>query len=409
MARSVWRASGITAIVSAIVTPVSCCGCECGVFDASLHLTVAVGDVTFSTSTIRTGLRSIRCNAVANQAIVTVRDSAANGARVGRSFAYFETLPAINQTIIGSNGSTGGVRFQASDSSLYCHSSGSGLGSTGIPVMTGRWYCIDWSLGSSSLVKAAIDGIQLPTVAASGIVGGQISHGWIDGSATAVSYFEDFVMSATAADYPIGSGYVDCLLTSTDGTHNIAGTGDFQRGNTGTDILNATTTAWQLIDDRPLPSGAVDQADNQRAVAPVNATDYVECLFSPVSDARPLLVPPRAVDVMLAHHQIATGTGSMDVLLNDNGTTDAVLTLSGTAGVVTYRYARKHYALAPTGGGWTLNSGAGNLRNLRVRFRSADANPDQCLDAIMIEAEFPDYKPRPPLNLQQAVNRASTF
>lgn len=280
--------------------------------------------------------------------------------------------------------------------------------------MTGGWHLIniawDGSGGGGGNTSWWVDGQFIE----SAVVGGAFTWdtfriGAFTGVPTYTAFYDDLALSYTLADHPYGDGFINAFVPTSDGTHVITGTGDFQRGNTGTDILNATTTAWQLIDDVPLPSGAVTEADCWRAVAPVNGTDYPEAIFGPASGVPTPILPPRAVEVILAYHQIATGAGSMDVGLNDNGTVDLALSLSGAAGVVTYRYARKHYALAPTGGAWTLKSGAGNFSNLRVRFRSADANPDQCLDAIMIEAEFPYYKPRTPLNIQQSVNRASTF
>jgi hypothetical protein len=336
-----------------------------------------------------------------------------------RGYIRFATLPNVNCWISRFGSPEVGLAFRVSDSSLYCASGSNtdslSFGATGYPITTGQWYRVDenYKGTATTTFDAMINDTPLGQV--SGFTAIASSAGFViiyNGAATITAdmFVDDMVISQTAADYPIGHGYGHPFVYTADGTHNIAGTGDFQRGNTGTDILNATTTAWQLCDDVPLPSGTVDEADNQRAVAPPNATDYVECIFGPASGIpTPNRRPPQAVDVVLAHHQISNVTGSMRVALNDNGTVNDVLTITTLAGVVTYRYARKQYALAPTGGAWTLATGAGNFLNLRGRFFSADAAPDQCLDAIMIEADFPYYKPRPPLNLQQAVNRASTF
>lgn len=378
------------------------CGFECGQFSAG-HPTSSNGSPAFNTSIVRSGTRSMRCDATSARTTVTIAIGTINPC-VGRVYVYFGTLPASDTDIVGAPASVWQIAYKTADQKLYCWNTNAGYGASGVSVTTGRWYRLDWSTTTTAML-AAVEGQALGGITDTGVNTTGVSLGGSSGD----MYFDDFIGSQTSADYPIGPGYVNHFVPTSDGTHNIAGTGDFQRGNTGTDILNATTTAWQLIDDVPLPSGAVDEADNQRAVAPVNATDYPECVFGPASGISTPTFAPRAVEVILAHHQIGTGAGSFDVQLNDNGTTDNIISVVGAAGVTTYRYARKHYATPPTGGAWKVTSGAGNFNNLRSRFRCGDANPDACLDAIMIEAEFPEYKPRPPLHIQQAVNRASTY
>src|SRR5262249_34270136 len=92
---------------------------------------------------------------------------------------------------------------------------------------------------------------------------------------------DDVLASVTSGDYPIGDGYVNHFVPTSDGTHNVAGTGDFQRTLTGTDILNSTTTAFQLVDEVPLDSGT--PTDFINLIAPPNATDYVEVVYGPAS------------------------------------------------------------------------------------------------------------------------------
>jgi hypothetical protein len=187
------------------------------------------------------------------------------------------------------------------------------------------------------------------------------------------------------------------FVPTSDGTHNIAGAADFERTLTGTDILNATTTAYQLVDDVPLESGA--SVDWINMVAPPNATDYVECIFGPASGISTPTAGPRAVEVIAGIHQAGTGTGNMEIRMNDNGTNNVLYTATAVAGISNVAYKRKHYGTnIANGGAWTI-SGAGNFNNLRVRFGSpaaVDANPDQYFDCIMIEAEFAEVSGRIP-------------
>lgn len=359
-----------------------------------MHWTIASGSPAFVTTPVNNGARALRCNA-AGAAVVAGCVVGIQTVNTDRLYIRFATsLPSGNTFVAyhASGATNSGIYFQSSDSKLYARS-GTTNGSTGVTVTTGVWYRIDLRVDQTNTAAVVVDG-QVDGTALGQVTNnvGATSAGLLIGVQAAVTadiYFDDVVISATSADYPIGAGYVNHFVPTSDGTHNIAGTGDFQRGNTAVDILNSTTTAFQLIDDVPLPSGTVDEADDQRAVAPANpTTDYVECVFGPAPTISTPTVAPRAVEVILAHHQIATQNGQMQVLLNDNGTTNTVFDTGVAAGVTTYRYARKHYATAPTGGAWTVSAGAGNFNNVRCRFLGPDAAPDQCLDAIMIEAEF---------------------
>ncbi len=397
-----------------MATPVFCCGFECGVDTA--HWTLS-GLASFDTSLKRNGARSLRINPSASVAYAQATISGSPNILVIKFYVYFTSFPTtqadvLNVVYVGGNS---GVAY-FTDNSLRTVKSGTSTGS-GVVITTGQWYRVDYRMDISSnpqLQDLQVDGVAA-TQQSNAVAGSTISTMTFcntAGSETMDMYIDDVIYSHTLGDYPLGAGKVEHFVPTADGTHNIAGGGDFQRGNTAVDILNATTTAFQLVDDVPLPSGAVDQADCWRGVAPANAaTDYVEGLFGPASGISTPVNAPRAVEVILAHHQIATTVGQMVVRLNDNGTTDNVFDTGAAAGVTTYRYARKHYAAGPAGA-WVIGGGGnGDFTDLRCRFLAPDANPDQCLDAIMIEAEFAEIASTPNkiIQVKQAVNRAAAY
>lgn len=402
-----------------MATPVFCCGFECGVSGAHWTLDAAA---SFSTSTTRSAARALRVNAAAAVSQVLGPTLSSSAFFVARFYIRFATLPNVNCVLFGVTSTNEyGLVFKQSDSKLYAGRGAAAtvtFGATGATVTTGVWYRIDLKIDVSNnprLVDVSVDGValgQFSVGVASGTYTVPFAGATNNAAPTADVFFDDVIVSQTLADYPLGPGKVDTFTTTGDGAHNIAGGGDFQRGNTAVDILNATTTAWQLVDDVPLPSGAVAEADCWRGVAPANAaTDYVEGLFGPAPGISTPTVAPRAVEVILAHHQIATTVGQMVVRLNDNGTTDNVFDTGAAAGVTTYRYARKHYAAGPAGA-WVIGGGGGgDFTDLRVRFLAPDANPDQCLDAIMIEAEFQEIAviPNKIYQVNQAVNRAANY
>lgn len=389
------------------MTPVFCCGFECGQIGSGSgngqHWNNnGTANNSFDTTIKRTGTRSLRINPTASQGSV-INQLFSSQIFVVRFYVYFATIPNSDCTIFTTYAvsNRAGIVFKSADNSLYpgFYNSGFLFGSQGLAITSARWYQIDLLINTSAnpwTVDLKIDGIPLAqaTQASTAVAHTTMNLGVISATTTADIYYDDFICSNTSADYPIGNGSVQTFIPTSDGTHNVAGTGDFQRTLTGTDILNATTTAFQLIDDVPLESGA--SVDWINMVAPPNATDYVECIFGPAPNIMIPVFAPRAVEVIAGIHQAGTGTGNMEIRINDNGTTDAMYSATTVAGTTTVTYKRKHYATAITGGAWKITSGAGNFNNLRVRFGSpatVDANPDQYLDCIMVEAEFPEDPP----------------
>lgn len=394
------------------MTPVLCCGFECGV--AGTHGATVGWTLNntgaFSTTQKRTGARALRANPSAST-------NAYHGANVVlassnkwilRVYVYFDvSLPNQDTLIIGTN-STGipGAWFKASDSKIYAGYNSSGLqaGASGVSVTTGQWYRIDVAVDSSAnpwTIDVQVNGTACgqKTNAATAALATLISCALINPitALTADVYWDDVIMSNAVADYPIGAGHVHHFVPTSDGTHNVAGTGDFQRGDTGVDILNATTTAYQLVDDIPLPSGTVVQADCIRAVAPPNDSDYVQVLMGPAPDVPTPTSAPRWVEWLVVTHQIGTQTGASTTRLQDPsnmGNLGEILAANSGSGVTTYQYTRATLNGDPPGTAtsWNIGPGdiSGNFLRSFINFYAADAAPDQCLDAVMAEAEFVD-------------------
>lgn len=374
-------------------TSVFCCGFEEGVFGP--HWTAGASVPTFETSSPISGLRSLRCTVTAGQTNRNAVSVASFGAGliVARFRVRFTSLPSVGGSLLHLAGNTGtGVLMTGGLISAQANNFSQG---PAVSVVAGIVYTIDVKIDRRAdpwKTDVQVNGIpcgQAVSATAADISAQQLVIGQQQGlgiSQTMDVLFDDVVVSTTEADYPIGPGFVHPFIPAADGTHNVAGADDFERGNTGTDITNATTTAFQLIDDVPMKS-AESATDNIQATAPPNATDYVEVVFGPASGISTPTVAPRGVEAIVAHHQVATQSGNIRLALNDNGSLDDVLNLTA-AGVTTIRYARKHYADPPSAASaWTL-SGNGNFNNLRMRMFSSDAAPDQCWDGAMIEAEF---------------------
>lgn len=358
------------------------------------------GSAAFSTGVVRSGARSVRVNPSAsatNHYAVFIDPSVTATTAVSRIAVRFDSLPTVDCFIFASeNGvpsiNSSGALFQVSDSKIYARTT-TVTGATGVSVTTGVWYFIDVRIVVDPITSITVD-VQVNGTAcgqafdfAALSVIGDLYAGVIHASTvTADVYFDDLVVSQTSGDYPIGDGFVHAFVPTSDGTHNVAGAADFRRGTTATDILNATTTAYQLVDEVPLDSGTPDTDDYISCFNPPNSTDYVEVKYGAAPSSSTPAEGPRAVEVVYIHHEAGTGFGVSAAKLNDNGTISNVHAAGSVVGGTALRYESKHFATAPsTGVAWT----AALFNNLRMRFGfSSDANPDQYFDGTMIEAEF---------------------
>jgi len=221
-------------------------------------------------------------------------------------------------------------------------------------------------------------------------------------SRTFDAFFDDVVISATAADYPIGAGYVNHFVPTADGTHNVAGTNDFERTLTGIDITNATIDAYLLVDEIPLDTGT--PTDFINLVAPPNATDYVQVIYGPAPGINAATIAPRGVEVITVSAAAAVQTNNLTLSLNDNGS--FFILRAATVGSEGCIYNRAHLATAVLGGPWVIGGGGnGDFTDLRMECSSSDATPDPYFVGTMIEAEFPQGKSDAIWSRQRMVRR----
>ena len=382
------------------MTPIWACGLECGgtAYSGEGHWDTPSGS-SIDTVTVRSGLRSLRANPTAGQGWALTAALTGSLRWVGRIYIRFTTLPDADTILVwlaGTAPNSPCVFFKVSDSKIYAAIANNGaaaaLGATGATVTTGIWYRVDFDFNintaGADFCDVQVDGTALgqatgtglsitPSNAFFGAYGDQP-----DPTVTADVYFDDIILSNTAADYPIGAGHILSYIPNADGTHNIAGANDFERTLTGTDITNATTDAWTLIDERPLPTTAVDFING---IAPPNATDYVEWQYEDSVEAD----APRAVFALfICHDAGGAGSNNTTVTLREHGGGTTANIFTGTANNgATLTSHRAIFATVPgTADAWTTTE----FNALRSRFLVADASPDPYIDAIMLEAEFPD-------------------
>ena len=365
-----------------MATPVFCCGFECGTDLTHWALAAA----TFSTTTVRTGSRSLRVNPTLGAQRGTATISSANKF-IARVYIRFTTLPTLTTDLFTSGASRRpGVYFNSVDSKLYAGYTNvtAQLGATGVAVTTGIWYRVEMKLDSSAnpwtidvQVDGAVTGQQTNALAAENTA--DFACGIVNFSPTADMFYDDVLVSQTLADYPLGAGHGNARVPTADGTHNIVTA--FKRGTTSTSITNATTTAYQLVDEIPVSMGATDDYIAQVENAG-DGTEYAEQDYANTGETQ----APTAVEVLTGGHAASGNPCNGKWQINDNGTISLTqqLTTPGTAGV----WKTTQFATAPsTGVAWTLAL----LDAIRTRCGySTDANPDIYFDSVMIESDHVD-------------------
>jgi hypothetical protein len=395
------------------MTPVFCCGLECGVSGA--HFT-NVGGASFVTSPVNTGLRALRCNSIGAASLASSPTFTATARWIGRLYIRFATLPSGDCTVVSMQGSAASgpnIRFKQSDSKLYA-AVDSTLGASGVSVTTDIWYRIDFDFNVNAAGNDAcdikVDGTACGQAVAIGISGNPTNL-WLGGldSVTHDIYYDDIVLSNTAADYPIGAGKVLSFVPAADGAHTfttthaiLATTG---APTTGGNITSATTTAFGYVNARPIGGGVADATRmwNQATAA---SAEYAEVTIEQTTETN----PPRAVEVLCIAREASTTGCNSTFKVNDNGTEATVYAMTSPAGN-SDEFKTKQFATMPAdSAAWTL----ARFKGLKLRFGySSDATPDVYCRGWMVEAEFAVAAvaaiPNKVYMIGQAVNRSAMY
>ena len=373
------------------------CGLECGLITMASgsgpHVTTQGSTAaTISTTTFRSGLRALRTNTTLSSCYGAITKGISGTVLVFRAYLYITTAPTVSRVIQAGQilGDTVyGLGYNTADSKwypAYDDNTTVTFGSTGVTLATSTWHRIDYRLNVAAnphLLDVTVNGTAL-TQLSRAVAATTISSVRL-GSSSALSsfdvYHDDFKVSVTSGDYPLGGGYSLSSIPNADGTLNVAGANDFERTLTGTDITNATTTAYQLVDERPLSDTISDFISG---IAPSNSTDYVEIAYENSTES----APPVCVEgIALLHDADTAGACAVTVTLRDtNGGTTANI-MTGDIGNANINPYRVHFTTIPgTSNAWTLTA----FNALVTRFLVSDAAPDPYLDSLMLEAEYAD-------------------
>jgi hypothetical protein len=275
-------------IIIMAITPIMITGFEHGALSANgagLVSTLTGAEITVQSTVKRTGGYALRCNmtgAAQNRILWAV---ATPTYIVGSLYFYIGAYPvaAANSfiRIIVTSGSSIIINLDTAANSRIYARIGAGTQRNSGTIATGAWhrldfraYCgattftLDWQIDGADQTQATLGSTTATTFTFVEL-----------GSANAAAYdltYDDVIISATSADYPIGAHEVIGLSPNADGTHN-AGTNIIE-DQAGADI--GVVTAYDLVNSVPI--GEATKYIKQTAT---DTSKYAEINFANINYA----------------------------------------------------------------------------------------------------------------------------
>lgn len=239
------------------------------------------GAPTVQSSVVRTGSYAARFYKTTDDTCYLSRSiSGANYTIVGRLYVRFDAWPSVNEVITSITPTAGdalALRLNASTHRVEALFGASTVGnacSTELSLNT--WYRLDYRFSCAanpSTIDFQVDGTAasqstyaqaasyLSTQRIGATVAGQYDF-----------FIDDYVLSATAGDYPLGPGGIIGLSPSAAGTSNP---GDYIQDNGNAVVNDSTNPANAELDDVPMTSSA----DYIKQTA-IGADLYAEVVFA---------------------------------------------------------------------------------------------------------------------------------
>lgn len=391
-----------------------CCTGACG---PNVHAAFT-NDVTIDTSVVRpNGSHSIRFESIGDGNVGSWApfnldvSGLINDGYCVRFYVRYETLPdgdamlcyAANNPFFGAT--YFGIAFHEASGTLRLASfyttpwTFDFEGSGSEVIVADRWYQIDmrWYVDNGDIhCEAQVDEVEISDRVESPVNTSLTQPTILTDheirTATTIFRITDFILVTAKGDYPIGPGHIRRYLPAADGNHRIDSTGDFKVGTTGTDIADAATASYQLIDDTAVPENntavAGDDFIRQAAAAGGSGTQYVEHTFANPDDYTPTKGPRLVQYLNACHADGGVGSGNGSCRLVDNTTEEIMSDFTAVASNYATAYVARPINIA-TEGQWRITGSDGNFLALKHRFgHSTGSGADVSLDALMIEAEF---------------------
>lgn len=351
-------------------------------------------------------LRSTTAGGAGGSSFVRTVLSPSTSIVVTRIAVLFDTLPTVRSEVMELNTSTGNgcrIWFDPTSNKLNARfSSGAGASGTSSAqvIEPWRWYVLDVRCDVSTGTKRldmSVDSVPAPqaTVAESATVIDSITVGEEPAGTASIGsrYYDDYAVSTTSADFPIGWGQVQPLLP--DGTGAIPTPASFRWSTTGSTTCasgagyttfvagdaNEVRGRSELLDDWPILSGAVADRWCQHA-----AGATAEVSFRDANEA----AAPNAVAILGAHREEAAGANTLTLEYGDtSGTWAPAYDTLGIDPGTTTEYRSRARSVRSNGAAWDPAA----LDALKVRLGASAVASGLITDALLAQYDVPTSTP----------------
>ncbi len=353
-------------------SPILITGFEAGAVSSDgggLFSSISGTDLVSDATVVRSGGRSLRIADPSNSRdYVTL--PAAGAAIVARVYLRLDTLPAKDVTELmvldAARGNDLRLGYQASTQRLILRFANRAPAVADTTIAPRTWVRVDLRLTANENPRTAtwqLDGVTQPDISATG--GGTTVRYLRLGSNvkrdTYTANYDDVMISATPADYPIGEGAVLPLRPDGMGTSD---TPDSFHQDDGS-AVDADT--YRRLDDDPT-DGLADYVAQDVA----GASSYLELTLADTTEK--CIV---GVSGLVAYHAAAAGRDQGATRLVDGGTERIVYSGDMSETRLFYRSA-----MVPPTGAWT--KAAVNALVARIGY-STDIKPVPYWDALLVE------------------------
>jgi hypothetical protein len=251
---------------------------------------------------------------------------------------------------------------------------------TGPTISTAVWYRLDFDFdtsGTQHTIAWSVDGVAQTTAATTDSPGAQDQTNLRIGTTSTTHTnahamrYDDFVLSYTAGDYPLGEYRVLGYSPNEDADITQVGAGAFV--DAAAVAIDGANPAWDNL-------GTIDGSTTRVEQTAIASTGYIEVGFENSVESK----APDAVMVIGSFRADSTTSTNAEARVNDNGTIDNWTGLFDPSEANDVQ-RWKTYATKPSGGAWDLTA----LNGLKVRFGfGTDANPDAWFNGFMFEAAY---------------------
>jgi hypothetical protein len=340
------------------------------------------GTVTADSAVVRSGNYALKIADTTSTDTANARWNVSSAEISVRFGLRMESLPGADVNALVTINASAGTNFQfgyqAATQKLEA-GFGSSKQTAATTISAGQWYLIDLKVDTTANPNTAdwrIDGVAQAqaSVAQAATTLTNVTWGGGNNNNVFTAYFDDLLVTSSAADYPIGDGRIQSLLP--DGVTAVNDpAGSTVKDDANANVAVANPGAATRLDETPMTS----TSDFIKHIG-ANSASYAQLSFA---DTAPTGACVNAVSAIVAQHG-SNATGGIGATYVYDGATQR--TVSASAAISGTSVAYKSAIITPASGTWDATKLNGLVA--RVGYSSNATSTDYpAWDALRLEYE----------------------